>query len=277
VSLLFTDIADYSTISQQALPQELVLVLNDYFQTALASIHTTDGTVVKFIGDAIFAIWNAPETQRDHQDLACKAVAQLQADLAAYNRRLKEQHEAGKIRMAFKFRTRIGLHSGKVFVGNFGSAQRFDYTAIGDGVNLSSRLEGLNKYVGTDVLMSGDFHAAIAGRYVTRHVGNFKPKGFLKHLPVYELIGLSEVAEETRAWRESFADALEKFFDAKFADAAEAFKRTNRLRNEHFQKSHPGELPIEDGASKFYLEQIERFQAEPPPAGWRGEVEPEGK
>jgi len=255
----------------------LVLVLNDYFQTALASIHKTDGTVVKFIGDAIFAIWNAPETQPDHQDLACKAVAQLHADLAKYNQLLKEKFEAGKTKMVFKFRTRIGLHSGKVFVGNFGSSQRFDYTAIGDGVNLSSRLEGLNKYVGTDVLMSGDFHAAIAGRYVTRHVGNFKPKGFIKHLPVYELIGLLELEAETRAWRESFADALAKFSASQFAEAAEGFKATSRRRNEHYQQTHAGAPVIEDGPSVFYLKQIEHFQEEPPPPGWAGQVEPEGK
>jgi adenylate cyclase len=277
VSLLFTDIADYSTISQMASPEELVMVLNDYFQTALASIHKTDGTVVKFIGDAIFAMWNAPDDQPDHQNLACQAVAQLHADLAKYNLLLKERHAAGETKMAFTFRTRIGLHSGQTFVGNFGSSQRFDYTATGDGVNLASRLEGLNKYLGTDVLMSGEFHAAIAARYVTRHVGNFKPKGFIKHLPVYELIGLLEVAEETRAWREAFAAALAKFAEGQFAAAAEGFTATNRLRNEQFLKTHPGEKEIEDGPSKFYLKQIERFLAEPPPPGWTGEVEPEGK
>jgi adenylate cyclase len=277
VTLLFTDIADYSTISQKTASHELVAVLNEYFQTAVGSLHSTNSTVVKFIGDAIFAIWNAPETQADHQGLACRAVLQLRADLAQFDQELQRRFEAGTIRTPCSLRTRIGLHSGKAFVGNFGGAQRFDYTAIGDSVNLASRLEGLNKYLGTEVLLSGDFQAAIDGRYVTRFVGYFKPKGFLEFVPVFELIGPPAMSDETRVWREAFARAWLHFSQSRFEEAAEGFKQTSCRRAEAEPRRHPGQPDLADGPSQFYLKQIERFAKEPPPAGWQGEVEPEGK
>ena len=118
--------------------------MNDYVQGAVGKcIHATDGTVVKYIGDAIFAFWNAPDPQNDHAVRACEAALKF--------REQSRLPVAGK-----KLVTRIGLHTGVANVGNFGSETGVDYTAIGENINLALRMEGLNKHLGTDVLITGD-------------------------------------------------------------------------------------------------------------------------
>ena len=144
LTILFSDIAGFTTISEGMDSDELAKMMNEYFQTAVDDcVHATDGTVVKYIGDAIFAFWNAPEPQPDHAVRACEAALRF--------RKLSSQELRGK-----KLITRIGLHTGVANVGNFGSETRVDYTAIGESINLASRMEGLNKYLGTSVLITGD-------------------------------------------------------------------------------------------------------------------------
>ena len=136
VSLLFTDIENFSRISETMHPDDLVNLLNRYFEAALECIHETDGTVMDLVGDGMFAIWNAPVEQPDHRERACRAALLLQQKLVTF--------DAAK--HGFALRTRVGLHTGVVCVGNIGSEKRFDYTAVGENTNLASRLEGLNKH-----------------------------------------------------------------------------------------------------------------------------------
>jgi adenylate cyclase len=247
LTILFTDIAGFTTISEGMDPDELARLMNEYFQTAVHNcIHATDGTVVKYIGDAIFAFWNAPEFQGDHAYLACDAALRFRA--------LKALKVNGH-----ELITRIGLHTGVANVGNFGSDTRVDYTAIGENINLASRMEGLNKYTGTVALITADTQREVGSRLLTRYLGLFRLKGFEKAVGVYELIGRPEQEAESRELRERFARALEKFMKRDFAGAEEGFR-------------HALEVSPQDGPARFYLEQIEELRATEPPAEWKGEI-----
>jgi adenylate cyclase len=247
LTLIFTDIASFTTVSEGMDPDVLATMMNRYFEAAVSTcIHKTDGTVVKYIGDAIFAFWNAPEPQPDHCLRGCEAALRF--------REVKVETPGGQL-----LRTRIGLHTGEANVGNFGSVERVDYTALGESVNLASRLEGLNKYLGTSILASGTTHAGIDGRLVSRAVGVFRLKGFEKPVEVFELVGFPEEADASAPWRETFARALEMFRARRWDDAEAAFLRTM-------------ELKPEDGPSLYYFGYLNELRAEPPAEGWHGEV-----
>lgn len=262
VSILFTDIANFSRVSESMHPDDLVNLLNRYFNTALKSIHDADGTVVDLIGDAIFAIWNAPVEQPDHRERACKAAIKLHEQLIHF----------GDAHHGLPLRTRAGLHTGTVCVGNIGSETRFDFTAIGDSTNLASRLEGLNKHLGTSVLATREIQRTVEDKLTSRLIGHFRFKGLGRAVEIHELLGSIEIGEKTRMWREKFADALQQFRQRKFDSAEAAFRETIRLRSEaeaHTVK--PGDSG-EDGPSLFYLEQIAGFRHTPPAYEWIGEV-----
>ena len=248
VTLFFSDVEDFTKQSEGLDSDELAHVMNEYFEVAvIRGVHATEGTVVKYIGDCIFAFWNAPDPQPDHHLRACHAMLHFRDNVPKEIRGLK-------------LHTRIGLHTGVANVGNFGSVERVDYTALGENVNLASRLEGLNKHLGTSYLLSGATLAGVGDQLVTRAVGRFRLKGFEAAVEVHELVGWPAEAETSRAWRAVFAAALAAFQRADFNSAIEGFQRTLEL--------HPG-----DGPSNFYLDRITELSAQPLPAGWKGEVQ----
>jgi len=243
LTLLFSDIADFTSTSEGMDSDDLAAMMNAYFENAVGKcIHKADGTVAKYIGDAIFAFWNAPDEQTEHALLACQA-ALLFRDSAS---------EPIKGRM---LPTRIGLHTGTANVGNFGSVDRVDYTALGDSVNLASRLEGLNKHLGTTCLISGTTKAAVGDRVITRALGSFQLKGFEGLVEVHELIGRPEEAEATREWREAFAEAFNNYEGRHLEFAEIGFRRVLELK--------PG-----DGPSKFYLKRVVELAAATLPENW---------
>jgi len=237
MTFIFSDIADFTSISEGMDGDELAGMMNDYFQPAVSlCIHRTEGTVVKYIGDAIFALWNAPEPQVDHAERACEA--------ALHFRDLSKKPVRGRI-----LRTRIGLHTGVANVGNFGSQDRVDYTAIGENVNLASRMEGLNKHLGTDCLISGATKERIGDRFVTRRLGLFQLKGFEGLVEVHELVAFQDDAGEARVWCEAFREALENFEQRNLVFAELGFQKVLQLKPE-------------DGPAKFYLHRIEELSAQ---------------
>jgi adenylate cyclase len=252
VSILFSDIANFTSMSEGMDSDELARVMNNYFEKAVGNcIQAEDGTVVKFIGDAIFAMWNAPERQTDHQAMACRGALRLTKEVSAFESAKKD----------LDVRTRIGLHCGVANVGNFGSKQRVDYTALGENINLASRMEGLNKYMGTDVLITGDVYRAVSDKFTTRFCGKFKLKGFERAVEVYELIADAAQAGETRAWREAYAAALALYLKKDFAGAEAAWQKVIEMRGG------------KDGPSKFMLKHLAEMRAEPLDPEWDGEVE----
>jgi adenylate cyclase len=263
VSLLFTDIENFSRISETMIPDDMLNLLNRYFQVALECIHETDGTVMDLVGDAIFAIWNAPVEQPDHRERACQAALSLRQRLVQFD----------DVQRGLVLRTRVGLHSGIVCVGNIGGAQRFDYTVVGENANLGSRLEGLNKHFGTDVLATREIQRVVEGKLTSRLIGYVQVKGFGRAVEVHELLGSAEMAETSRPWREKFAAALHLFRGRQFDAAEKAFRETIALRTE-IEERLAGRVdrPNGDGPSLFYLNTIAKFRVSPPPDDWIGEV-----
>ena len=248
LTILFSDIASFTSISEGMDSDELAHHMNSYFQTAVSGcIHHTDGTIVKYIGDAIFAFWNAPEPQDDHALRACEAG-------------LKFRDQPPQFMNGQQLITRIGLHTGVANVGNFGSTARVDYTALGENINLASRMEGLNKYLGTEVLITQETFDGVQGRLVARFLGLFKLKGFERSVGVYELVGTPEKAESFRALHEAFGAALKLFQERKLAGAEIAFQKVL-------------EINPKDGPSKFYLKHLAELKEHPLPDDWTGEVE----
>lgn len=248
LTLFFSDIEDFTKLSEGMDSDELAFLMNAYFESAVAEcIHKTDGTVVKYIGDAIFAFWSAPELQADHAVRACEAVLRF---------REVSSHSINGITL----RTRIGLHTGVANVGNFGSSERVDYTALGESVNLASRMEGLNKFLKTTCLMTGDTKATVGDQMVTRGLGRFRLKGFKKAVEVHELVGWPDDEAASKEWRETFEGALKAYLGQDFKAAAKGFRRTIELRSS-------------DGPSSFYLQHMLQLQREALPQNWSGEIE----
>jgi adenylate cyclase len=248
LSILFSDIAGFTSISEGMDSDDLARIMNAYFEGAVARIHETDGTVIKFIGDSIFAVWNAPLPQPDHHYRAARGGLLLSRAVDDFIK------TTGK-----ELLTRIGLHAGVANVGNFGSAKRFDYTAIGESINLASRMEGLNKHLGTTVLATSEIQSVVGDKLLWRFLGKFRLKGFDKAVAVHELLGEPDQAESTRMWREVFAAALAAFQQADFTAAKAGFARVQELRGK-------------DGPSAYYLQYLEE-RPQPPGPGWKGEIE----
>jgi adenylate cyclase len=246
LTILFSDIANFTSISEGLDSDDLAKAMNSYFQLAVSQcIHATDGTVVKYLGDSIFAFWNAPDLQKDHAERACAAAL-------LFRDRVKQSMN-GKPLV-----TRLGLHTGIANVGNFGSTHRVDYTALGESINLASRMEGLNKYLGTRVLITGTTHAEISGKFVTRFIGQFRLKGFEKHVDVFELIGRDP--STAPPWLKLYYSALEAFMQQDFPTATNKFAEVLNAE------------PT-DGPSTFYLHKMAEFHLVPPPPNWAGEIE----
>jgi adenylate cyclase len=264
VSILFSDIANFTRISESMSSDDLVRLMNKYFEAALECIHETDGTVIKLVGDGIFAVWNAPIEQQDHRERACRAALRLREQLIEFD----------ATQRSLPLRTRVALHAGQVCVGNIGSQSRFDYTAIGDSINLTSRLEGLNKQLGTAVLVTREIQRAAENTLVWRLVGHFRFKGFGRVVEIHELIGPTEAAQVSKAWREKFAEALQDFRQRKFDNAAAKFQQVIELRRGIEPDMEVATVTLTaDGPSRFYLERINEMRERPPAYEWIGEVE----
>jgi adenylate cyclase len=235
---MFTDIAGFTTVAESMSAQEVSAMLNRYFSEATGHVFENGGTLVKYIGDAVFAIWGAPVRQDDHAARACRAALAL-STMNAEN-----------------LKTRIGVHTGPMLVGNLGSAQRFDYTAIGDAVNLAARIEGLNKLFGTRAIVSGDALKAAGEGFRARRLGRVRVVGRSEAVELFELQG--NAADE--AGLERFAQALEAFDRGDLDRAAEGFAAMG-----------------EDGPSAFYLKQCDRWRQAGLPEGWNGTITAESK
>lgn len=181
ITILFTDVRGFTTISESADPDALMHQTSRYFTALTEAFLAEGGTVDKFIGDAVMVFWNAPDPQPDHVERACRAA--LAGKMAG--ERLNTQFEAEGLPV---FCTRFGIHVGEAVVGNLGSAERMNYTALGSTVNLASRLEGLNKQYGTAILVSEEVHSRVAHSFRFRAIDSVIAKGMTKETRIYELI-----------------------------------------------------------------------------------------
>jgi class 3 adenylate cyclase len=189
ITILFSDIADFTTISEQTPPEQLADNLGDYFRGMTQTILGNHGTVDKFIGDAIMAFWNAPNKVGNHTLMACRSALQCQQFLTGLEARWRG---SGKP----VFTTRIGINSGEAIVGNMGYEERMSYTAIGDNVNLASRLEGLNKYYGTKIILGENAYKQVKDLVVARLVDIVAVKGKNTSIRIYNLMAEKDSADK---------------------------------------------------------------------------------
>src|SRR6266540_4070934 len=252
VSLMFTDIADFTTHAESLPPDELAEALGRYLEVATRAVESTGGTVDKYIGDALMVLWNAPSPDDQHPVSACRAALACAAAL----RELCAStwwREAGLP----PWRTRFGIHTDRVLVGNFGAPDRLSYTAMGDGVNLAARLEGLSKVYGTTILVSDEVRRSVGGGFVFRRLDRVAVKGKSLPVDVHELVG---VAGDLRvdAQRPAIArheQAVAAAFEGRFADALVLLGDVDALG---------------DAAAKLLAARCRTWIVSPPPVGWDG-------
>ncbi len=185
MTVLFSDIQGFTPISEAMDAEELVNLLNDYLGPMTDVVKSTGGALDKYVGDCVMAFWGAPGEQPDHAMRACKAALAMQT-------RLTDLRPVLKARYGHEIFCRIGINSGPMVVGNMGSAERFNYTVMGDAVNLAARLEGANKQFGTQILISQFTLDAVGSRVEARPLGEVTVKGKSQSVPVYELISLAD-------------------------------------------------------------------------------------
>jgi adenylate cyclase len=184
ITVVFTDVKDFTTIAESADPDMLMHQVSRYLSALVEAFLAEDGTVDKFIGDAVMVFWNAPNVQADHVERACRAAL---AGKAA-GEKLNVQFESENLKPFF---TRFGIHVGEAVVGNLGSTERMNYTALGNTVNLASRLEGLNKQFGTAILVSEDVYLRVEHLFQFKALKSVTVKGMTKEQRIFELVGAS--------------------------------------------------------------------------------------
>jgi class 3 adenylate cyclase len=193
MTIFFSDLENFTTISEQLSPQELSEQTSRYFENVTVAVTEEQGTIDKFIGDSVMAFWNAPTALDDHAYRACLAALKASHRMKRLN---AEWANEGREPMPM----RIGVHCANVVVGNVGSPQRLSYTVMGDGVNIASRIEGLNKQFGTSICISDSVYERVADRVVARPLQRLSVKGRHAEFVVYELLGIAgSVDPELRA------------------------------------------------------------------------------
>ncbi len=252
-TVLFTDIAGFSKISEKITPQELTQMLNQYFELLTSVIMKEGGMVNKFIGDAVMAIWGVPLDNPNHAIQACRASLQMHRAMLAMD----------------PVKCRIGLNTGKMIAGNMGSRERFEYTVIGDAVNLASRLEGVNKPYHTDIMISEMTEEKVRGHFLLREVDMIRVMGKQKPVRIFQLLDTIENKEsvESQRWSEmidSFNPAIEAYRNRQWEMAISLFEQ------------HAQMFP-EDYVGRLYLERCQDFFAKPPAEDWDGVYQMETK
>jgi len=251
MTALFSDIRGFTTISEGMDPEDLVKFLNEYFSIMTRIIMKYQGTLDKFIGDAIMAFYGAPLAQPDHAVRGCKtAIEMIQA--------LREIQPDWQARSLPRIDIGIGLNSGEMTVGNMGSDERFDYTIMGDNVNLASRLEGINKQYGTNIVISQYTYELIRNNaFFVRELDSVRVKGKREPVTIYELVDCKEPDPETQEVLRAFERGLMAYKSRRWKEATAHFKAAMQI--------DPNDHP-----SKLYIGRCEEYALHPPPQEWDG-------
>jgi len=244
---LCTDAEQYTSLSEKMDPRELSALLRRYYEVVFEPVRRRGGIVSDVIGDSMMAIWTTT-----HPDAALRHEACLAAlDIANSLNRLNESDHD------LLFPTRIGLHSGNMLLGNVGAMDHYEYRAVGDIVNTVTRIENLNKHLGTRILVSAEVLSGLDG-FITRDVGRFLLRGKSKPVAVHELLGrMEESAQELTQLCRFFAEGLDAYRKQSWGEAIARFRECVRFCQT-------------DGPSLFYLRLCEKYEENPPGEGWDG-------
>jgi adenylate cyclase len=251
ITVFFSDLANFTTLSERFEPERIVSLLNDYFTEMSQVILDSQGVIDKYQGDGIMAFWGAPISLEDHAIRACHAARECQVRMGKINQALSREGIPA-------LSMRIGLHSGDAVVGNMGSMQRFDYTIIGDNVNLASRLEGVNKQFGTKVIISETTYELARDGIEARELDLIAVKGKEKPIRIYELLGeKGGMTEGQRRLKLLYEEGLRSYWAKDFAGARRLFAQV--------LETNP-----EDQPAAVLLKRCEGLQENAPASDWDG-------
>jgi adenylate cyclase len=247
ITSFFSDVAGFTTISESLEPEELVNLLNEYLSEMTDIILSSGGTLDKYEGDAIIAFWNAPLDQSDHALRACRAALDCQKRLAGLQPRFQEKYGRAVT-------MRIGLNSGAAVVGNMGSSRRFDYTAMGDTINLAARLESACKQYKVPILVGEETYRRVQSDVAAREVDIIRVVGKTKPVAVYEIVGeTSGLTPAEREWLNLYEEAREAYKRREWEKAADIFGKIEG-----------------DALSALYRERCRTLKQSPPAGDWDG-------
>ncbi|MBT7348817.1 adenylate/guanylate cyclase domain-containing protein [Candidatus Falkowbacteria bacterium] len=244
LTILFSDIRGFTSLSEKMKPEELVHYLNDYLTEMTTVIMDNNGVVDKFIGDAVMAFWNSPLHNENHRQDGLTSALLMQSELVKFNKKMK-------IRGMPEIKIGIGLNTGEVVVGNLGSHQRFDYTAIGDDVNLASRLESLTKYYGVGILASEKTKAELNNKFVFRYLDTVAVKGKQTGIKIYQVLGELADKKKYAELLEKFGLATQQYLNQEWPEALKSFSS--------LAEAYPEDRPIE-----IYVERLKEYLVNPP-------------
>ena len=251
LTVFFSDMSGFTALSEQMEPKKLVELLNEYLGAMTDSIFLQEGTLDKYEGDAVMAFWGAPLEQADHARRACWAALDNRS-------RLKELCKSWEARGLPVFDIRIGINTGRMIVGNVGSAAHMGYTVLGDAVNTGARLEQANKHYGTHILISEATRRAAGGAVEAREVDLLELRGKKKSILVFELLGLAgQVLGERRRGYSLYEEGLAAYRAQRWDAAERALRAAIAALGE-------------DKASSVLLQRVLVFRHHPPGRDWDG-------
>ncbi len=249
LTILFTDIIGFTSISENTKPETLMLQLSDYLGLLATVISDNGGTVDKFLGDGVMAFWGAPVESELHADSACQAALECQEAIHKLN---LFWNKLGK----FSFQSRIGIHTGTTLVGNLGSQERMNYTVIGDSVNLASRLEGVNKSYNTRIIASGETSYATNNKFLFRPLDTVRVKGRFEAVELFELLTTRRNSTEKQIdFCSAFGEGLEKYRQRDFSGSLNIFTELS--------KEYP-----EDKPTHIYIDRCSKLKDSDLPSDW---------
>ena len=251
LTVLFSDIRGFTTVAENMkTPEDLVHLLNEYLTAMTNVVFKYDGLLDKYMGDAIMAVFGAPLDQPDHPLRACKTALDMMDELKKLQKKWAEEGRP-------LLNIGIGINSGDMVVGNMGSEMRFDYTVMGDSVNLGSRLEGINKEYGTNIVISESTYTAVRDVLFCRELDAVRVKG--KNLPakIYELLGEKKDAEKWEKAVSLFVEGLSKYKHGLWDEAITSFQMAL-------------EIKPDDAPAKLYIERCQKLKRNPPKDPWDG-------
>jgi adenylate cyclase len=250
MTAFFSDVAGFTNISEKLQPNQLVALLNEYLSEMSDIIHEQDGTVDKYEGDAIIAFWGAPIHVENHAELCVLSAMRQQRRLAELRAEWRKQGRD-------ELQVRMGINTGPMVVGNMGSRERMDYTIMGDSVNLAARLEGANKYYGSELMVSQFTYELIKDRFLCRQLDLVRVQGKEDAIALYEVMEeASMITEGQRRFVQRFNQALATFRMMDFHMATSLFESCDRL------------LSGGDTACKLYIKRCAELIEAPPPEDW---------
>jgi adenylate cyclase len=252
LTALFCDLEGFTNFSEKQAPSDVIGVIGDYYAEMTEQVFAEQGTLVEYVGDELFALFGAPIVQPDHARRACATA------LAMRERRNSLSEEWVKIGRP-RLKARTGVNTGTMLVGNIGSKYRFHYGAIGDQVNLTSRLEGLNKTYSTEIMISDDTAQLVPGMFILRELDLVRVKGRVRALRIHELLASAEASlpEKQMEMLELYATGLAAYRERRWSQGLQLFRQCLVL--------WPG-----DGPSRLMESRCVMFQGEPPPEDWGG-------